>query len=66
MLLAVSAVLAVVFYYSGGSENMVTTIINWALVLSGVAVLGAIVMPVFFSNGKLRCVHAECRVIHRS
>ena len=52
LLLAVSAVLAVVFYYSGGSENMVTTIINWALVLSGVAVLGAIVMPVFFSNGK--------------
>lgn len=52
LLLVVSAVLAVVFYYSGGSEGMVTTIINWALALSGVAVLGAIVMPVFFSNGK--------------
>ena len=52
LLMAISAVLAVVFYYSGGSENMVTTIINWALVLSCVAVLGAVVMPVFFGNGK--------------
>ena len=31
---------------------MVTTIINWALVLSCVAVLGAVVMPVCFGNGK--------------
>ncbi len=52
LLLIVSAVLAVVFYASDGSEAMVTTIINWALVLSAVALAGAIVMPLFFSNGK--------------
>ncbi len=52
LLLIVSAVLAVVFYASDGSEAMVTTIINWALVLSAVALAGAVVMPLFFSNGK--------------
>ncbi len=52
LLLLVSAVLAVVFYTSGGSEAMVTTIINWALALSAVALVGAVLMPLFFSNGK--------------
>ena len=31
---------------------MVTTIINWALALSAVALVGALLMPLFFSNGK--------------
>lgn len=52
LLLVVSAVLAVIFYASDGSEAMVTTIINWALVLSCVALAGAVLMPLFFSNGK--------------
>lgn len=52
LLLVVSAILAVVFYTSGGSEAMVTTIINWALVLSAVALVGAVILPLFFSNGK--------------
>ena len=51
-MLVVSAILAVVFYTSGGSEAMVTTIINWALVLSAVALVGAVILPLFFSNGK--------------
>ena len=52
LLLIVSAILAVVFYTSGYSDGMVTTIINWALVLSAVALVGAVLMPLFFSNGK--------------
>lgn len=52
LLLIVSAVLAAVFYSSGFSDAMVTTIINWALVLSAVALVGAVVLPVFFGNGK--------------
>lgn len=52
LLLIVSAVLAVVFYSSGYSDGMVTTIINWALVLSAIALIGALLMPLFFSNGK--------------
>ena len=51
LLLIVSAILAVVFYTSGYSDGMVTTIINWALVLSAVALVGAVLMPLFFSNG---------------
>ena len=42
LLLIVSAILAVVFYTSGYSDGMVTTIINWALVLSAVALVGAV------------------------
>lgn len=52
LLLVVSAILAVVFYSSGYSDGMVTTIINWALVLSCIALVGAVLMPLFFSNGK--------------
>ena len=52
LLLVVSAVLAVVFYSSGYSDSMVTTIINWALVLSAVATVGAVLLPLFFGNGK--------------
>ena len=52
LLLVVSAILAVVFYSSGYSDGMVTTIINWVLVLSCIALVGAVLMPLFFSNGK--------------
>ncbi len=52
LLLVVSAVLAVVFYSSGYSDTMVTTIINWSIVLSCVATLGAVLLPLFFGNGK--------------
>ncbi len=52
LLLVVSAILAIVFYGSGYSDGMVTTIINWSIVLSCVALVGAVLMPLFFSNGK--------------
>ena len=52
LLLIVSAVIAVIFYGSGYTDGMVTTIINWSIVLSCVAVVAAVLMPLFFSTGK--------------
>lgn len=52
LLLVVSAILAVIFYGSGYSDGMVTTIINWSIVLSCVALAVAILLPLFFSDGK--------------
>ncbi len=52
LLLVVSAVIAVAFYASGYTDGMVTTIINWSIVLSCVAVVAAVVLPVFFTSGK--------------
>lgn len=52
LLLIVSAILAVIFYGSGYSDSMVTTIINWSIILSCVALAVAVFLPLFFSDGK--------------
>ena len=52
LLLAVSAVLIVLFYAQGTPESMVSTILGWAYILLGVAVVSMLVLPVFFRSGK--------------
>lgn len=52
VLLAVSAVLIIAFYATGTPEGMVTTVLNWALILIVLALVSAVVMPMFFSSGK--------------
>jgi len=52
LLLAVSAVLIVLFYAQGTPESMVSTILGWAYVLIAVAVVSMLVLPLFFKSGK--------------
>lgn len=51
-LLILSAVCMIAFYASGYSDGMVTAALNWAVVLLVIALLGALVMPLFFSSGR--------------
>ena len=52
LLLAVSAVLIVLFYAQGTPESMVSTILGWAYILLGIALVSMIVLPLFFRSGK--------------
>lgn len=52
LLLAVSAVLIVLFYAQGTPESMVSTILGWAYILLGVAIVSMLVLPLFFRSGK--------------
>ena len=52
LLLAVSAVLILMFYIQGTPESMVSTILNWAYVLVGLALVSMLVLPLFFRSGK--------------
>ncbi len=52
LLLAVSAVLIIAFYAMGTPESMVSTILNWAYVLVGLALVSMLVLPLFFRDGK--------------
>jgi Ca2+/Na+ antiporter len=52
LLLAVSAVLIVLFYAQGTPESMVSTILGWAYILLGVALVSMLVLPLFFRSGK--------------
>ena len=52
ILLAVSAVLILMFYIQGTPESMVSTILNWAYVLVGLALVSMLVLPLFFRSGK--------------
>ena len=52
VLLAVSAVLILMFYIQGTPESMVSTILNWAYVLVGLALVSMLVLPLFFRSGK--------------
>ena len=52
LLLAVSAVLILLFYAQGTPESMVSTILNWAYVLVGLALVSMLVLPLFFRSGK--------------
>lgn len=52
LLLAVSAVLIILFYAQGTPESMVSTILGWAYILLGIAVVSMLVLPVFFRSGK--------------
>ena len=52
LLLAVSAVLIIVFYAQGTPESMVSPILGWAYVLLAVALVSMLVLPVFFRSGK--------------
>lgn len=52
LLLAVSAVLIVLFYAQGTPESMVSTILGWAYILLAVALVSMLVLPVFFRSGK--------------
>jgi len=52
LLLAVSAVLIILFYAQGTPESMVSTILGWAYILLGVAVVSMLVLPLFFRSGK--------------
>ena len=52
LLLAVSAVLILLFYAQGTPESMVSTILGWAYILLGIALVSMVVLPVFFRSGK--------------
>ena len=52
LLLAVSAVLIIVFYAQGTPESMVSTILGWAYILLAVALVSMLVLPIFFRSGK--------------
>ena len=52
LLLAVSAVLILLFYAQGTPESMVSTILGWAYILLGVALVSMLVLPLFFRSGK--------------
>ena len=52
LLLGVSAALIIAFYAMGTPETMVSTILNWAYVLVGLALVSMLVLPLFFRSGK--------------
>ena len=52
LLLAVSAVLVIAFYAMGTPESMVSTILGWAYILLGLALVSMLVLPLFFRDGK--------------
>ncbi len=52
ILMAVSAVLMIVFYASGYTDEMITTVLNWTAILMVACLVGAICLPFFFSSGK--------------
>ena len=52
LLLAVSAVLIIAFYAMGTPETMVSTILGWAYILIGLAIVSMLVLPLFFRDGK--------------
>ena len=52
LLLVVSAVLIIAFYAMGTPETMVSTILGWAYILIGLAIVSMIVLPLFFRDGK--------------
>ena len=52
LLLAVSAVLIIAFYAMGTPESMVSTILGWAYVLLGLALVSMLILPLFFRDGK--------------
>ena len=52
LLLAVSAVLIVLFYAQGTPETMVSTILGWAYILLALALVCMVVLPLFFRDGK--------------
>ena len=52
LLLAVSAVLIIAFYAMGTPESMVSTVLGWAYILLGLALVSMLVLPLFFRDGK--------------
>ena len=52
LLLVVSAVLIIAFYAMGTPETMVSTILGWAYILIGLAIVSMLVLPLFFRDGK--------------
>ena len=52
LLLAVSAVLVIAFYAMGTPESMVSTVLGWAYVLLGLALVSMLILPLFFRDGK--------------
>ena len=50
--LAVSAVLVIAFYAMGTPESMVSTVLGWAYILLGLALVSMLVLPLFFRDGK--------------
>ncbi len=52
LLLAVSAVLVIAFYAMGTPESMVSTVLGWAYILLGLALVSMLVLPLFFRDGK--------------
>ena len=52
LLLGVSAALIIAFYAMGTPETMVSTILNWAYILVGIALVSMLVLPLFFRSGK--------------
>ncbi|MCI1779172.1 MAG: hypothetical protein LKI53_04355 [Bacteroidales bacterium] len=57
-LLIISAVIFVIFYASshpadaGTADSTLNMVLNWAYLLLCLSVLGAIILPLFFSSGK--------------
>lgn len=51
LLLIVSAIIAVVFYVNT-NDATVYLMINWALILLVVSIVSAVVLPIFFTDGR--------------
>ena len=52
LLLPVSAVLVIAFYAMGTPESMVSTVLGWAYILLGLALVSMLILPLFFRDGK--------------
>lgn len=52
ILLALSSVIIIAFYTSGYADGLLTLLLNWSIVLMLASLVGAVIMPIFFSSGK--------------
>ncbi len=52
VLLAISAILVVLFYSNSDSDSSLNLILNWTIALFALCVVGAVVLPLLFSSGK--------------
>lgn len=52
LLLLASAVIIVMFFANGGSDSMVSLLLNWTYVLFGVSIVAIAILPFIYGDGK--------------
>lgn len=52
LLLAISVIVIAMFYLGGFSEGSVQLLLNWTIALFVACTIGAVCLPLFFSDGK--------------